>query len=327
MQHVDVLKQMNSTTVVNNITYSAKQKPLNLHEDYHLCNWEKRCWDEVSKTYDLLIVAGNGSKEMQGTDDYLPIPTIGHLQQLFPKNSNLFVPQRIAEDIEKAHKNHYLLNSEDRVRAKSMQALPVQSFVPIQDAHYIVNFLYSSLLLKRKDDTLLCLPTWEALPSVKIRNSIDCTRLKTFTGYHDYHKAPKLPSMDHDLRKHNLLLLGGSDTNLITSLVLGIYETATVHFGFHGDSEILHYTDNNAFQTYTKQSTCPETKLGLLFMQPNPFNEEKVVIIAAGLGRYGTKAAMSALANPTRLQGVNRHVVVIDNPKEDKDSHYYEVLV
>jgi len=90
----------------------------------------------------------------------------------------------------------------------------------------------------------------------------------------------------------NMIVIGGPGVNLITAELnkhLPIYLLGEAY----GEAPIAIF-GSELYSDQTERSYKEET-IGYVIKQPNPFNKKKTVIVLAGLGRRGTKAAVLGL--------------------------------
>ncbi len=90
----------------------------------------------------------------------------------------------------------------------------------------------------------------------------------------------------------NLIVIGGPGVNLITAELnkhLPIYLLGEAY----GEAPKAIF-GSELYSDHTDRSYKEET-IGYIIKQPNPFNKKRTVIVLAGLGRRGTKAAVLAL--------------------------------
>jgi TIR domain len=107
------------------------------------------------------------------------------------------------------------------------------------------------------------------------------------------------------IREKHLICLGAGDTNLISRWVMKYYERyLPVHFDAESlGSHTLTVTENGKFERISYKQVVAGQQLftAVLLLLPNPFNNEKVVLIAAGLTGLGTQASMLALSDEKQL--------------------------
>jgi len=94
----------------------------------------------------------------------------------------------------------------------------------------------------------------------------------------------------------NLLLIGSGNVNPMTALVLKTYEgQLPINFDESISKAEIY---SNITDTHYRRETSEGRVAGLLLMVPNPWNKQKVAIVAAGTTRWGTEAAIRALSHP-----------------------------
>jgi hypothetical protein len=98
-----------------------------------------------------------------------------------------------------------------------------------------------------------------------------------------------------EFKEHNVLIIGSGNVNPLTALVQDYYK-GQLPLYFNKPTSKAMIVSKLSNKSYSRESE--EGRLiGLLLMVPNPWNEQKVAIIAAGTTRWGTQAAILALTN------------------------------
>lgn len=119
---------------------------------------------------------------------------------------------------------------------------------------------------------------------------------ETFQCHVDWH-AIKFHS--DRLRSNNIISLGAGDTNLISRWILSVYhQHLPIRFDSPAGSQTLFCDATGKLDATMIDSVKTDMHRygALLLIVPNPLNNEKVAVVAAGLNALGTQAAMLALA-------------------------------
>lgn len=97
-----------------------------------------------------------------------------------------------------------------------------------------------------------------------------------------------------DAKNHNLIVLGGGNVNWVTEHIFDKYlenpELLPVHFKTKETHEII--VSELSGKEYARE---PNVDYGILEMVPNPWDEEKVIILCCGIDFWSTQAAILAL--------------------------------
>jgi len=90
----------------------------------------------------------------------------------------------------------------------------------------------------------------------------------------------------------NMIIIGGPGVNVVT---LKLNEQIPIRLEGHTSGEAPKATFGSELFSERTSRRYKEGTVGYIIRQPNPFNRENTVIIAAGIGRRGTKAAILGL--------------------------------
>lgn len=154
---------------------------------------------------------------------------------------------------------------------------------------------------------------------------------KLLDVYVDWHLLKYYQSY---LKSNHLICLGAGDTNLISRWAMAYYQKfLPVHFDDASSSHTIIAKEGGKFETITYKSVKAgqERFAAVLLLLPNPLNEEKVILIAAGLTGLGTQAAMLAISDPKnqikKNTGYSRYIRIIKGIENEKwRAIGYEVL-
>lgn len=133
----------------------------------------------------------------------------------------------------------------------------------------------------------------KALLSLNIKYNVpELQKISTASidnGAFDYTKV------EGDFKNHHILVVGSGNVNPLMALVLQTYEgQLPVHFDKPtSKAKIVSELSTTEYSREKERGRY----VALLLMLPNPWNQEKAAILAAGTTRWGTQAAMMALMN------------------------------
>jgi len=97
-------------------------------------------------------------------------------------------------------------------------------------------------------------------------------------------------------KEHNLILVGSGYCNKIVKEVLEYYPNLPIKFETPASHQAIVYAkDSSNIEVYDRTLTGKD--VGIVALLPNPFNPDKVVLIAAGLRTTGTQAALLLLCH------------------------------
>jgi len=113
---------------------------------------------------------------------------------------------------------------------------------------------------------------------------------------------------DAEKREHNLLLVGSGYSNKFTKEVLEYYQNLPIRFETPSSHQAIIFVREQGVEVYDRTLTGKD--VGMIALLPNPFNPEKVVLIAGGLRTTGTQAALLTLceAFEKRIYSITENV-------------------
>jgi len=97
-------------------------------------------------------------------------------------------------------------------------------------------------------------------------------------------------------KEHNLILVGSGYCNKIVKEILEYYPNLPIKFETPASHQAIIYAkDSSNIEVYDRTLTGRD--VGIVALLPNPFNPNKVILIAAGLRTTGTQAALLLLCH------------------------------